>query len=409
MASLSKRTSASWWWTMILPKFTLPKFRFMVHEKWSNVLFLHWRIPSHLEDILKNCTSPFLLDRFDGSLWIGLILLTEENVGPSIGRTKWTCVTHHGINVRTYVQGIDRDDNDDDDDDDADDDGVTTHDINNNNINTEKNCSQSRGIYFSSLECDDEFTSFGANFFGMPYQVARMIRNYNFIASEGKNQQGNDYLRKRHYRVRSERLRSATPSFFRMLYRNLLQWPSSILYYINHFRNNTNSNSNNLLQDNENTKNDQLISSISSPTIVQVDTKQTQQFTVDCSWNVCDRSCEDNAQPRTQQEEKDEDNGNGNGKDLDNKQFSKWAVERYFVYTQKYSCSWRGEVEHEPWPVVSSKKKVELEHLEIANIDTYEPENMRPIISYMAKTSPDSILFSPGVGPVQFNMLQPVS
>jgi uncharacterized protein YqjF (DUF2071 family) len=406
MASLSKRISASWWWTMMMPKVIIPKFRFMVHEKWSNVLFLHWRIPSHLEDIVKNCTSPFLLDRFDGSLWIGLIFLTEESVGPSIGRTKWTCVTHHGINVRTYVQGIDRDD------DDADDDGVTTHDINinNSNINIEKNNNQPRGIYFSSLECDDEFTSFGANFFGMPYQVARMIRNYNFTASDEKNQQGNEYQRKRHYQVRSERLRSSTPSFFRMLFRNLLQWPSRILHCTIHLRNNINSNSNNILQNNENTKNDKLMSSVSSPTIVQVDTEQAQQFTVNCSWNICDRSREDNAHPQTQEEEKDLDNGNGNGNGeyLDKNQFSKWAVERYFVYTQKYGFSWRGEVEHEPWPVVSSKN-VQLEHLEIANVDKYEPKNMRPIISYMAKTSPDSMLFSPGVGPVLFNMLQPVS
>jgi uncharacterized protein YqjF (DUF2071 family) len=395
----------------MLPKVIIPKFRFMVHDRWSNVLFLHWRIPSHLEDILKNCTSPFLLDRFDGSLWIGLILLTEENVGPSVGRTKWTCVTHHGINVRTYVQGIDRDDDNDDDDDDADDARATTNGNNNNNNNTEKINNQPRGIHFSSLECDDEFTSFGANFFGMPYQVARMIRNYNFTTSDETNQQENEYKRKRHYyRIRSERLRSATPSFFRMLFRNLLQWPSRTLHYCTNskLRNDKNSNNNNLLQD-KNTKNDRLLSSVSSPNIVQVDTEHTQQFTVDCSWNVCERSREDNAHSQTQEEEKDEDNDNHNDEDLDNNQFSKWAVERYFVYTHKYSFSWRGEVEHEPWPVVSSKKKVELEHLEITNIDTYEPKSMRPIISYMSETSPDSILSSPGVGPVQFNMLQPVS
>ena len=420
----------------------------MVHEKWSNVLFLHWIVPKHLEDILKCHTSPFLLDRFDdGNAYIGLILLTEENVGPSIGRFKWTCVTHHGINVRTYVQGVDRGEDRENNNDDDDDDNDNNKE---NNDNDTKNRKQQRGIHFSSLECDDEFTSYGANYFGMPYQVAKMTRrnshssedttvrtnddndnknNNNNINNNNNNnklqpiidshsggvsayQSNNKYC---YYRVRSERLQSATPSFFRMIVRNLFHYWSPLLrlFHFTTINKKIQLRQNNDEQIMNNTN--QLPLSLSVPAIARVDDSEQvpPKFTVDCTWNICETSCEDNTLQVVQEEEAIEEGtqrikNENDTIDLDaNDNFSNWVMERYFVYTRKYFVDWCGGIEHEQWPVVRSKN-IELEHLQITNIDTYEPKIMRPILSYMSENAPDSILFSPGVGPVQFNMLQPI-
>jgi len=53
-------------------------------------------------------------------------------------------------------------------------------------------------------------------------------------------------------------------------------------------------------------------------------------------------------------------------------------------------------------------EEVSLTNLSIYGVDSYEPAAMRPLIGHMEKNLPDSVLFSPGVGPVRFNMLKPV-
>jgi hypothetical protein len=53
-------------------------------------------------------------------------------------------------------------------------------------------------------------------------------------------------------------------------------------------------------------------------------------------------------------------------------------------------------------------QKAKVNRLVLANIDQYEPGHMRTILLHMATTSPDSILFSPGVGPIDFQMLTPL-
>ena len=155
--NVSRRSSFLWY---LIGKI-LPPFRFMIHDKWEDVLFLHWKVPpgSELESMLEADAAPFLLEKFNGSAWIGLILLTERNVGPSVLRSKYTCVTHHGINVRTYVTG-----------------GVSA--VNINDTTSTSSASNIRGIHFTSLECNDAFTAFGANFFGMPYKVSNMERSH---------------------------------------------------------------------------------------------------------------------------------------------------------------------------------------------------------------------------------------
>jgi len=380
----------------------------MIHDRWANVLFLHWRIPPHLEDVLRQSTAPFLLDRYDGSAWIGLILLTEHNVGPSIGRSRWTCVTHHGVNVRTYVRGVDRDA------------GAT------GGGGEDDGGDSPGGIHFSSLECDDEFTSFGANFFGMPYRVAKVVRSYCVEGTERQRQRqqkqheekemetvtttertrsadeaaccingqisGNTINGTVRYRVRSQRLRSAAPSFFRILFRTL-QWPATLLHSTKLRYDATNTDAGDPSVQNDGTKEDDR--PVSHPPTMAAD---TQPFTVDCTWTRYDTPLDDNG-ARTVEDTPAADRT----RDTDSR-FSHWAVERYFVFTQKYGRMWRGQVEHEPWSVERGR----LERLEMSGIDNYEPECMRPILRFVAGRLPDSVLFSPGVGPVRFNMLQSV-
>ncbi len=117
---------------------------FMKHEKWDQALFCHWKVekdviqsllPSRLEcDVTK-----------DGCAWVGLVLLTERQVGPG-GIFRSLCpssllVDHLGANIRTYVKGP-----------------------------------NGPGIYFFSLECDSLRATLGANTFGIPYKLATMSR-----------------------------------------------------------------------------------------------------------------------------------------------------------------------------------------------------------------------------------------
>ena len=115
--------------------------------------------------------------------------------------------------------------------------------------------------------------------------------------------------------------------------------------------------------------------------------KTETNFAVDCSWTRMSCNAGADYYSATQQ-----------------KRLAHWLVERYFVYTHKYKSNWIGQVDHEPWPI----EEVRLDNLKISGIEMYEPVAMRPILEYMANNPPDSVLFSPGVGPVHFTMLRPV-
>ena len=337
------------WWKRLTNK--LLGFRFRIHDRWANVLFLHWRLPAHLEGILEENTAQFVVDRYDGSAWIGLILLTEENVGPSIGRSQWPCLTHHGVNVRTYVRGCDE----------------TT-----------------RGIHFSSLECNDEFTAFGANFFGMPYKVAEMKRSYASGHDDASSSEEPTTIsaNRYYYKMQSQRLSSSTSSMIRILSQSfsLNWWWFRFLHYTKMIDSeSSNSSSPNPMED------------IIRKTDVN---SSSQRFTIDCSWS------------RSEASDRDVSESEPSSNATEEKAFCEWATERYVVYTQKYGQRWRGKVDHEPWPVEEST--IRLETLEIFGVDAYEPKSMRPILRHMAKHRPDHVGFSDGVGPVLFTMLQPM-
>lgn len=408
---------------------SMPSFQFMVHDRWANALFLHWKVPPHLESILEENTAPFHLDRFDGSAWIGLIILTEENVGPSVGRTKWTCVTHHGINVRSYVKGP----VDDVPERPSELDGVDgEHDK-----QQQQQEEETRGIHFSSLECDDEFTSFGANFFGMPYRVAKMMRTRSWCtnlcddtaepslkgiqteapASSHSSCEGSSSSAERYYyRIRSERLRFGTPSLSRIVFHAFRWWSPRVLRPTDTEREIVSSkehadrNSNPDYSTQHYSTGDRTSENRDTPPLLSSPPPspllEPQTFTVDCSWSRS--SCEETTQSNR---DSDDDDDAAAAKDIhdvddddDERSFSEWACERYFVYTQKYGNRWQGKVEHEPWPMV----RVRLDNLSISGVGSYEPEEMRPLLSHMAKTQPDRVGFSPGVGPVRFQMLLPL-
>lgn len=280
----------------------MPSFRFMVHDQWANVLFLHWRIPEHLEATLDVNTDPFAVERYDGSAWIGLILLTEENVGPSICRSQWTCLTHHGINVRTYVKG-------------------------GGGGGESKTPQTARGIHFSSLECDDEFTAFGANIFGMPYKIAKMKRSYAFFKSDRETTESREQTSdstssssRCYYKIRSERLPSCSSSFFRILFHSLNSWWPRL------FRSTeTEDNLSDPISKATSNNNNILASSLSS-----------ERFTVDCSWS---RPCsdEDNNRKENISDSKAPSEDDAVSETLPTDEpFCEWATERYFVYTHKY-------------------------------------------------------------------------
>lgn len=137
---------------------------FMVHDKWENVLFVHYKIPTASRDfelLQKHC--PFALDVVTTSAegckdkeassyaWLGLVFLTERNVGAGSvlrGPSRFLhnllnlplLITHHGINVRTYVEGD--------------------------------------GIFFYSLECDSFLATEGARQLGIPYRYSKITRTF---------------------------------------------------------------------------------------------------------------------------------------------------------------------------------------------------------------------------------------
>eukprot|EP01047_Picozoa_sp_COSAG01_P021487 COSAG01_NODE_1247_length_11073_cov_23.273465_17_plen_325_part_00 len=117
-------------------------WKFMRHDRWQDALFLHWPLPVALVQALLP-RGLVVDDSLDGSAWLGLVLLTEEGVGPANGTARrWLPrVDHHGANVRTYVRG-----------------------------------SEGSGVFFFSLECSSLLASMGARCCGIPYWPATMQR-----------------------------------------------------------------------------------------------------------------------------------------------------------------------------------------------------------------------------------------
>lgn len=365
----------------------MPSFQFMKHDKWSNTLFLHWKIPqnSEIESLLQSHVAPFTLDRTydddnddDGSTWIGMVLLTEQNVGPSsslsILRNPTLCTTHHGLNVRTYVRGRENK-------------KTTCKKLDKRNNNNSTTGFIEKGIYFASLECDNRFTAWGANYFGMPYKVSDIERTYSLkrMTSPTGDMMDNELMKKwQNDFVSNSSARQVDDLLcgkWNLLGRSFSfhsvrsTRPSSLWNVIYSWLFST---------EELHTTHLETVNVCPSSAAREKDTERKNQlFSVKCEWETSQ-----------------------DGKEVtkDNSRLAHFFLERYHVYTHKYGLDWRGRVHHEPWPV----QRVSLVNFSMENIQDYEPIHLQPILRYMASKPPDSVLFSSGVGPIHFEMLQPV-
>eukprot|EP00854_Cymbomonas_tetramitiformis_P022732 gene22732-27445_t len=79
--------------------------RFMHHAAWEDAVFIHYYFnPVEIAGLLP---ADLEVDTYQGTAWVGLVLLTEAGIGPAyVPKFLKTCLslTHHAVNVRTYVK-----------------------------------------------------------------------------------------------------------------------------------------------------------------------------------------------------------------------------------------------------------------------------------------------------------------
>ncbi|ORM38099.1 DUF2071 domain-containing protein [Williamsia sp. 1135] len=107
-------------------------------QRWERLVFLHWRVPSHL--VAPLLPSGCVPDEFDGSSWVGLIGFHMRGAGFGYRRPVPYLGTFPEINVRLY--SVDADGR--------------------------------RGIVFRSLEANRLAVVAGTNIVGVPYRWASM-------------------------------------------------------------------------------------------------------------------------------------------------------------------------------------------------------------------------------------------
>ena len=366
----------------------------MRHDKWANVLFVHWAVPPDLEPLLLDGLNGndehgrFELDKYmDGTCangsraYVGLVLLTEHNVGPTIGRGfERLLVTHHGANIRTYVRPT-RGCNDDDADDDY-----------------------WRGITFASLECDDRFTSCGANVFGMPYRVASMERIYHceeipsMIYGERRADAANGEQKDNDLQALVRKNALSSKEVDDLVCGDTVTSVASNMMSMKSVRQSSGEMAG--IIEKRLSMMTKGSSGLHSSKLVAQSTNTTCDFEEDCdmtSTNITSRGsgysveCQWEVRPDEKLTEEEISMAN-------------FFVERYHVYTRKYGLHWRGTVAHEEWPI----QKATIKHLAFSNIGLFAPTSMQPILRHMAENQPDSVLFSRGVGPIDFEFLRPV-
>ncbi len=84
-----------------------PGQRAVMRQCWSDLLFVHWRVPA---EVLRALIPPGLeLDLFEGWAYIGLVPFTMTGVRPVGLPAVAGLSSFHETNVRTYVRLADRD------------------------------------------------------------------------------------------------------------------------------------------------------------------------------------------------------------------------------------------------------------------------------------------------------------
>lgn len=84
------------------PRVATPVRRPVMFQRWTDVVFLHWRLdPAVVQALLPDGVT---VDTYDGSAWVGLVPFQMEGLGvpglapfPRVGRFP-------EVNVRTYVR-----------------------------------------------------------------------------------------------------------------------------------------------------------------------------------------------------------------------------------------------------------------------------------------------------------------
>jgi uncharacterized protein YqjF (DUF2071 family) len=76
-------------------------------QRWRNLLFLHWEVPS--EVLAPLVPASLTVDTFEGKAWIGLVPFTMRDVGFHFAPPVPTARHFHETNLRTYVHRDGRD------------------------------------------------------------------------------------------------------------------------------------------------------------------------------------------------------------------------------------------------------------------------------------------------------------
>jgi len=120
-----------------------PRQRTVMHQRWENLLFLHWAID---RDLIQRTLPPGLhADTFAGTGWLGLVPFAMRGVRPAGLPAVGPLSNFLELNVRTYVH---------------DDRGVP-------------------GVWFYSLDCHQSLAVLIARlFFSLPYQHAKMQADF---------------------------------------------------------------------------------------------------------------------------------------------------------------------------------------------------------------------------------------
>ena len=74
----------------------------VLHQRWSRLVFLHWRFPP--EAVRPLVPSNLALDLFDGAAWVGMTPFTVSRMRPTLLPSLPVLSDGYEINLRTYVQ-----------------------------------------------------------------------------------------------------------------------------------------------------------------------------------------------------------------------------------------------------------------------------------------------------------------
>ena len=163
----------------------------MRHDWWGDALFVHY--PVDAAQMQAKLPDGLELDLFDGVAWVGIVLISEEGIMPwppgvPLSMLRWLGLSHHAVNVRTYVRPAGGPE------------------------------SSPPGIFFFTLDCDSLLPTIGARLlFNLPYRYAPGMRRVR--AAERENGHTQTAAEPPTLRLESERMASRPPARVRAAWR----------------------------------------------------------------------------------------------------------------------------------------------------------------------------------------------